>query len=438
VGGLSRKTFNPACGSKLEMTKVRFQKEEHISCFPNPRPSPRSSFLHLCIVLARDKVGHAIRRVIEEKKRTSKSCEAMKGDKVGVPKQSQDDDSFGNVEGNGGALLSLDDFVETDGDVFDVSAGANETQGKVLDAAFKAAASSLIMPHKLDGVVVPSFLYQGTPTSNTPSNSNISTSTNLHEGGIQSLPHPSLSLDQQVLPRPEAYIRPTSQKQQNSNDAALFNMLSQVTSRQGLEGWMNSPLQPMQQFNAQSIMQQQQQDQFLPRITMTTSSFDYGGDLQQARLEALLDGQQRLNNQLLLQNRLSLAGEPGFSSPSASTNPSTTLGSMGLFSSSTSAMGSGGYGISTTTPNYGNFAAANVGTMGAMGSSTSFTLDSSLTSNPGIASLNDLAFLQSQQQMFQLQQERNNYNNNSNNNNERSDGNSNNNSNNFPFQYPYL
>lgn len=311
----------------------------------------------------------------------------------------------------------MDDFVESlDVNSFDEgTAGPQGPMNRGFDPRADSLSSNLIQPHNLDGVVVPSFLYQG--RTGGPNAAVMATSTSLQGSGVGPLPQPSFSMGQQVLPRLDSSFLPPTQQLQQDSDAALFNMLLNATSRPGLEGWMSSGLHSVQSLHAESIIQQQQQqqqmqqthDHLLPGTShQTSSSFDHNGELQQARLADFLDEQQRVNNQFLLQNRFSVAGEPGMSGFNAANNP--TFGSFGLLSPSTAAMRAGGFGIFATGAAANNLSTFNPGSMGL---SSSFAMDSSLTSTHGLASLNDFSFLQNQQQQqvqLQLQQERNNNN----------------------------
>ncbi|KAG7357373.1 hypothetical protein IV203_002061 [Nitzschia inconspicua] len=379
---------------------------------------------------ARDKVGHAIRRVVEESSRARKvrkTSKEMKKGETDSTDEGNDDAKLGS--GKKEALPSLDDFVESEVDLLD---GSSNHRGATIsgndDAASESLSSNLMLPLKLDGVVAPSFLYQnihgGPNAAMVPNN-------NLRGTSIPSLSQSTFSLDQQMFPRSDASLLQGSHQAQKGNDAALLNILSQATSRSGLEGWMTSSLQAMQPHNPQSITQQQHQhtqDQPLPRISGNSAQFDFSGDFQQARLVALLEEQQqqqqqqqRMNNQIVLQNRLSLTGETRLAPVSAPNN--ATLGSLGLFPPSTATMPSGGYGMPLAAPNFSPLLAGNT-----------MLSDSSLTSTPGFSSLNDLSFVQSQQQQLQLLQDRNGV---SGNNTDRLDGNNNSINNNNMLNFPF-
>jgi hypothetical protein len=381
---------------------------------------------------ARDKVGHAIRRVIEEKKRIKKSRDVTKELKAQASRRhasgddDDDDDDCKSINPSRGKKLpSLDDFIESEVDVFDDGpASSQEPTIKGITPTSKKLSSSLIMPHKWEGVVVPSFLSQGMFAGTA---ANISQSSNAH-GAAQLTTHSSFSMDQPTFSRPDIAYLQSTQQQQSSNEASLLDVLSQTASRPGLEGWMSTPLLSMQQLGTGAM--QQHQDQVLPRTSVSVSTtagpFELCGDLQQARLAALLEEQQqKLNNQLLLQNRLPFTGDPGLAGVNTSNNPG--FGSFGLPPLSTSAMGSGGYAMTGATPNFSTFASGN---MGNMVLPSTYTMDSSLTSTQGFASLNDLSFVQNQQmQQLQMQQLLNS----TNTTNQGMDGNNNNSNNNNNF-----
>jgi HMG (high mobility group) box len=138
-------------------------------------------------------------------------------------------------------------------------------------------------------VGVPSFLYQVTSTA--PSTANISQNTNMHGGSIQSLPHPSLPMDQQVLPRPDTAFVPTSQKQRSSNDAT-----KQQQDLEHLQQLQKAQRQ-IQQQQQLSIMNISQQGFPYSSTSSNAASFFPGGQLQ---VDAYSQQQQQLmaNNSL--------------------------------------------------------------------------------------------------------------------------------------------
>jgi hypothetical protein len=343
-------------------------------------------------------VGHAIRRIIEENRRI-KSRELAKGLKAEASRRnaSVDDDNASRHPNRGNRLPSLDDFIQSEADVSDGPASNQGPIMKGIDPVPNNVSASIIMPHKWDGVVVPSFLSQemvacasGSPTQS------------FNEHGEPPIKYSSFSMDQPMV-RPEIAYLQTSQQQQSDNNASLLTMLSHSNSLRRQTAWIPKPVQSMQCFGDNTM--QQQQDQGLPRTTVSVPTnaavFDQIGNLHQARIAAVMDEQQKVNNQMLLQRRLSLSGELGVAAfNTSSKNPAIVR--LGFPSLSANSSGNEGYGM-TGAP---SFSALAPGSMGSMLLPSTYTMDSSLTSIQGLASLNDLSIEQSQQmqrlQMTQL------------------------------------
>jgi hypothetical protein len=105
-----------------------------------------------------------------------------------------------------------------------------------------------------------------------------------------------------------------------------------------------------------------------------------------------MDEQQKINNQMLLPRRLSPTGELGVAELNTSSN-NPAIPWLGFPSLSANSSGNEGYGM-TGAP---SFSALAPEIMGSMVLPSTYTMDSSLTSVQGFASLNDLSFVQSQQ-----------------------------------------
>jgi hypothetical protein len=335
-------------------------------------------------------VGHAIRRIIKQKRRI-KSRELARGLKAEA--SSVDDDNASRHPNRGNGLPSLDDFIQSDADVSDGPASNQGPTMKGIEPAPHNVSASMIMPHKLDGVVVPSFLSQemvacasGSPTKS------------FNEHGEPQIKYSSFSMDQPMVRPKIAYLQ-SSQQQQSDNNASLLNMLSHSNSLRRQTAWKPKPVQSIQHLGDNTM--QQQQDQGLPRTSVSVPTnaavFDQIGNLHQARIAAVMDEQ----HQMFLQRRLSLTGELGVAAFNTSSNNPAIVW-LGFPSLSANSSGNEGYGM-TGAP---SFSALAPDSMGSMVLPSTYTMDSSLTAIQGLASLNDLSFVQSQQmqrlQMTQL------------------------------------
>jgi hypothetical protein len=351
----------------------------------------------VCDDSARDKVGHAIRRVIEEKKKNKKSRDLRRGTKAETSrrKDSGDEDGPSSSTNRGKRLLSLDDFIESEPDVAYRPQNNHGPTMKGIEPASNNVSASLIMPHSWDGVLVPSFLSLGM----VPGSVNRTQSSSAH--GTSQVTHSTFSMDQPLVPRPDIAYLQSSQQLQSGNEATLLNVLPNTTPLPRRIGWMNTSLQSMQQLDNSTV--QQQQDQGLPRTSGSDSAmaglFDESGIVQQ--LSTVVDDQQNLNNQMLLQRRLSLTGELGVASVNTSSNNSA-LAWARFPSLSANSMGTEGYSVIGGTPSFSTLAP---GSMGSMVLPSTYTMDSSLTSVQGFALMNDLSFVHSHQ-MQQLQMNR--------------------------------
>jgi hypothetical protein len=360
------------------------------------------AFCHATVLYddsARDKVGHAIRRVIEEKKKARNSRDFPRGMKAEPSrrKDSGDDDGTSSSSNRGKRLLSLDDFIESEPDVAYTPPNSHGPTMKGIEPASNNVSASLIMPHSWDGVIVPSFLSLGMVAGATGS-VNRSQSSNAH--GTSQVTHSKFSMDQPLVPRPDISYLQSSQQLQSENEATLRNVPPHTTTLPRRIGWMKTSLQSMQQLDNSTI---QQQGQGLPRTSGSGSAmagpFDDSGNVK--RIATLMDEQQNINNQMLLQRRLSLTGELGVASVNPSSNNSA-LAWAGLPSLSANSMDTGGYRLIGGTPSFSTLAS---GSTGSMVLPSTYTMDSSLTSVQGFASMDDLACVQSQQ-MQQLQMNR--------------------------------
>mmetsp|Transcript_10349 Transcript_10349/g.18504 ORF Transcript_10349/g.18504 Transcript_10349/m.18504 type:complete len:472 (-) Transcript_10349:377-1792(-) len=286
---------------------------------------------------ARDKVGHAIRRVIDEEKkvkvhraREHKALSERKQLAGGAAKRDEDYEDNADLFKKGMALASfLDGFVETNNND---SVQSNSVQSKASKFGGKSGDLQTLqsLQSKSDGVVVPSFLYNQRPT---PSQNDASVGISSH------------SLNQEPFASSNSARSAPSQ----NNPAVNLSSLAQSSNASvGLESWLNPlPLQNLPRPSWQ-MMGQTTGESLLPR----SPHFNQSADVQQARLSALMEQQREMNNLIAMQqqNNFSLAGEPGPSGINAPNDAaylplagtaSNNVVPAALFPSSLSGMGGG-------------------------------------------------------------------------------------------------
>jgi hypothetical protein len=284
---------------------------------------------------ARDKVGHAIRRVLDEKKRPGRTSQNRKAKAASKAKQND------NLEDSLDAekvpnLASIDDF-------FVPSTGGNLMSNEMAALAMGFNLPANILPQqKSDNVVVPSFLFQRQASNmgGVGTEGGASTTMNTGSFGFPSLQNTmgniALLNEKAFAPSSNSALFQSQQQQQFDNKTPGIHFLGQ-SSYQGL-------LQQMQaNSNSSGMVNLSQNNQFLPQphapVSMTTvTQLNSNGVIQQTRFAELLAEQQRMNNR-----RLSLAGETGFGSVSMPNNTATcaaplpnNVGSLSMFPSSLS------------------------------------------------------------------------------------------------------
>ncbi|KAL3907053.1 MAG: hypothetical protein SGILL_009028 [Bacillariaceae sp.] len=271
---------------------------------------------------ARDKVGHAIRRVLEElgkssglsksapaKKNNSLKKRPRKAGKTGKKKRGGDDES----DDEDLMLDSIYNFFASP------SSGLQPSDEKAaLPIGPPLPASNLQQQTQPDGVIVPSVFFQrqqvglgegsgapvqlGIPFQNTMGNASL-----VHQSAFAPSSDSTLfQLEQQQLLQQQ--MQQQMQQQFHNNEASRLNVLGH-TSRPGLEGWDPNLEQLQANATNNGIFHLPQNNQFLLH-----SKQDPNNTSQQATFSALMEEQQHMNNQFLMhQNRRPslAAGEPG-------------------------------------------------------------------------------------------------------------------------------